>query len=253
MKIIYLVFLTSLLHIACNSNTNKKNQSKIEGSKEPLLKYKTLKGRGVLIGDDILLLDSHLQMTRNISDMNTVIVDLEAITEETHFPDSNDHNCGDHPYILIRSNKTKGWIDGRQVYQICESLQDTSLAFGNIRFSILTTRYFGVPEFTEEGLTECSGYNPIVFHDSRSGYKGLVRIKGGKFADSVIWYQETYFQLNNNDGFFDRIESARMEGEALILKINVQPQEGWVKAEVAITRGKDGIYYAELIAYQHGD
>ncbi|MCB9033530.1 MAG: hypothetical protein H6553_06820 [Chitinophagales bacterium] len=239
MKTIFII-LTVLYTSACSYTS--KQQDKVQSDYNynrvstidyiDIIQYKAINEQAVLIGEEIKLLDENLNLVRNISALNGKIISLIGISDSL-FNTSNDI-CNAFWYAKIQINDTIGVVNGRQVFRIEHSSQDTNITVNGNLIQILTTNFLGIGVEYNGDLVGCPAYQPVLIKDKKHNYFGLIDLIQSEYSKEVTRNsQYPYFELWNDDGAYDKIETITVEDDTNIrLLIHRTLQEGETTYEV---------------------
>jgi hypothetical protein len=252
-----LVYIFTILITACGQKSNKPNgQTDSLGNKQiatppqspfkKVINFNDFKGKAVLIGDKIEVLNDELEAESSINERS--IVEIIGISDSL-FQNTVD-KCRAFKYVKIRFGSQNGIIDGRNVHQITASEQDTSFYFKNKKFSICGTTYFGIGVSDDEGLTFCSNYHePVVLIEGDSNQPKLIELVQNDISKKVTSNKVfKYFELMANDGAYDKIKKITPTNQGVILTIKREFQEGWNEYQVRLSLLEEN-YKAEYISY----
>jgi hypothetical protein len=256
----YILPLIILIFYACsysqNSKAKKQNpedNSKVETSETneiidkevKELKFKEINAQAVLIGEKIELLNKDLKPIDDISDLTGTIVDVVGVSDSL-FNNSEDF-CNSFWYVKIKSPNKIGIVNGRKVFRIRDSKQDTSFTVNGNHIEILMTEFFGMGVVYQGDLMGCQVDLPIIIKDSENKYYGLVNLIPNEYSKKASWDNEfPFFEIRDDDGAYDKIVSIITEGTKIKLKIHRRWQEGENDFDVLLEYNK-GKYTAEYL------
>ena len=236
--------------ISCGQQDNKTTQETTQ--KEESIKTDTTKikitfykvnGKGILLGDNIKLLDENFKEIKDISYLNEQFVDVIEVSDKYHKLKPTDDYCQEFKYVKIKTKDFEGYVDGRKVYEPIKHLQNKIVKIDNNEVSFIATTYFGIGVADDDGLTGCSINTPVVFSDKSVNYEGVVKmVKNKNYEDNY-----PYFELKDDDGANDEILTINKQGDKYLLKIKRTYQEGGANLLVAVYKDKNGIFVAEII------
>jgi hypothetical protein len=242
--------LSLILLISCGQQDNKTTQETTQ--KEESIKTDTTKikitfykvnGKGILLGDNIKLLDENFKEIKDISYLNEQFVDVIEVSDKYHKLKPTDDYCQEFKYVKIKTKDFEGYVDGRKVYEPIKHLQNKIVKIDNNEVSFIATTYFGIGVADDDGLTGCSINTPVVFSDKSVNYEGVVKmVKNKNYEDNY-----PYFELKDDDGANDEILTINKQGDKYLLKIKRTYQEGGANLLVAVYKDKNGIFVAEII------
>jgi hypothetical protein len=235
-------------HITQEHNTTDSlNRTETHDKKVNELKFKEVNGQGVLIGEKIELLDKSLKTIDNISNLKGKIVSIRGVSDSL-FNNSKDV-CEAFWYVKIEADSITGIVNGRQVFEIQNSNQDTSFTNNGNQIEILTTDFLGMGVDYEGDLMGCPVDQPILIKDSKNNYFGLVDLIQNEYSKKASWDNEyPFFEIRSDDGCYDKIESIIANGTEIKLKIHRRWQEGENDFEVLLNF-VDNKYKAEYLNF----
>ncbi len=239
-----------IILISCGqqeSQTNKEITEKVDTVKTDTNQIKItfykVNGKGILLGDDIKLLDENLKEIKDISYLNEQFVAVTEVSDQYHKLKPTDDYCQEFKYVKIKTKDFEGYVDGRKIYEPIENTQNKTVKIDNNEVSFNATAYFGVGVSDEDGLTGCSIHTPVVFSDKSANYQGLVKmVKNKNYKQDY-----PYFELKEDDGATDEILSIDKQGDKYLLKVKRTYQEGGANLLVEIYKDQSGIFMAEII------
>ena len=123
----YLIPIIILSVCACSNAQNKG------------LKFNKTNSKGVLIGENIELLDNDLNKIDDISNLSGKIIDIVSVSDSLY--NQSDNICDAFWFVKIKSANIDGIVNGRQVFEIQNSIQDTSFIIEDNQIEILTTDF----------------------------------------------------------------------------------------------------------------
>lgn len=242
--------LSLIILISCgqkDKNITQETTEKVESIKtdtnEIKITFYKVNGKGILLGDNIKLLDENFKEIKDISYLNEQFVDVTEVSDKYHKIKSTDDYCQEFKYVKIKTKDFKGYVDGRKIYEPIKNIQNKIVKIDNNEVSFIATSYFGIGVSDDDGLTGCSINTPVVFSDKSVNYEGLVKmVKNKNYEDNY-----PYFELKDDDGANDEILSIDKQGDKYLLKIKRTYQEGGANLLVEIYKDKSGTFVAEII------
>lgn len=242
--------MSLILLISCGQQENKtkdEKTEKVEGIKtdttQTKITFYKVNGKGVLLGDNIKLLDDNLKEIKNISFLNEQFVDVTEVSDKYYKIKPTDDYCQEFKYVKIKTKEFEGYVDGRKIYEPIKHTHNKILKIDNNQVSFIATSYFGIGVLDDDGLTGCSINTPIVFSDKSVNYEGLVKmIKNKNYEDNY-----PYFELKDDDGANDEILNIDKQGDKYLLKIKRTYQEGGANLLVEVYKDNSGKFVAEII------
>lgn len=242
--ILSLIILFSCLQQ--QNKTSKQTPKKVESAKtntnENKITFYKVKGRGILLGSNIKLLDENFEEIKDISYLNEQFVAVTEVSDKYHKIKPTDDYCQEFKFVKIKSKDFEGYVDGREIYEPIENTQNKIVKIDNNQVSFIATTYFGIGVSNEDGLTGCSINTPVVFSDKSANYEGLVKMLKNKNYEGNY----PYFELKDDDGATDEILSINKQGDRYLLKIKRTYQEGGANLLVEIYKDQTGIFMAEI-------
>lgn len=253
---IHLFLLLAFNICACSNSTNKENvlstsvdnlKTKELNQKVPSVTFKNTEGQAILIGDKIELLDQDLKPIEDISNLSREIVEIKGVSDSLF--NLTKEICNAYWYVRIKTGDKEGIVNGRQVYKIINSNQDTSILINGSRFEILTTEFFGMGVEYLGDLMGCPVDQPILIRDGINGFFGLVSVIQNDIYNEAVWNHDfSFFQLRNDDVSYDKIVSIIPTDSNIRLKIHRIFQEGENDYEVLL-KFDHKKYTAEYLNY----
>ena len=242
--------LSLIILFSCGQQENKTNQGatkKIESVKtetdQTKITFYKVNGKGILLGDDIKLLDENFKIIKDISYLNEHFVDVTEVSDKYHKIKPTDDYCQEFKYVKIKTKDFEGYVDGRKIYEPIKHTQNKIVKINNNEVSFIATSYFGIGVSDDDGLTGCSINTPVVFSDKSVNYEGLIKmVKNKNYEDNY-----PYFELKDDSGANDEILSLDKQGDKYLLKIKRTYQEGGANLMVEVYKDKSGIFVAEII------
>lgn len=265
----YLIPFITLCVFACSKPQNKETKAQISQEKELVttdikptkiekkipknnnitekFKFKELNTQAVLIGDKIELLNNDLKKIDDISNWTQKIVDVVGVSDSL-FNQKNDI-CEAFWYVKIKFKNKEGIVNGKQVYKIQSSEQGIDFTIKNKKVEILTTEHFAVALEYQNDFMGCPMYRPVVIKDSANNFFGIIDFIPNKYSKKGrVNNKYPLFQLQSNEGMYDNIYSAIIEGTNIRLKIRTLFQTEQSHSEVVLKFDKNK-YIAEYIHY----
>ncbi len=238
---------------SCSNPQKKENKEQSIQEKTTIdknaneLNFKEVVGQAVLIGEKIELLDKNLKTIEDYSNLTGKIVNIKGISDSL-FNNSEDI-CKSFWYVKIETENIKGIVNGRQVFEIQNSSQDTSFTIDSNHIEILTTDFLGMGVDYEGDLMGCPVDQPILIKDTKNNYFGLVDLIQNEYSKQASWDNKyPFFEIRSDDGCYDKIESIEIEGTDIRLKIHRRWQEGENDFEVLL-KFEDNKYKAEYLNF----
>ncbi len=242
--------LSLIILVSCGqqeSKTNNQTTEKLEGvetdTNEIKISFYKVNGKGILLGDNIKLLDENFKEIKDISYLNEQFVDITEVSDKYHKIKPTDDYCQEFKYVKIKTKDFEGYVDGRKIYETIKHTKNKTVKIDNNEVSFIATTYFGISVSDDEGLTGCSINTPVIFSDKSVNYEGLVKmVKNKNYEDNY-----PYFELKDDDGANDEILNIDKQGDKYLLKIRRTYQEGEANLLIEIYKDKSGIFVAEII------
>ena len=259
----YFILLLILSIYACSNPpkteskaTIKQETKKVDPQKKTdaikpnaAIQFSNTEGEAVLLGERIELLDLHLNKIVDISNLSGRIVQIEGVSDSLFNQAGLGGICNSFWYVKIHSDKIKGIVNGRQVFKILDLKEKEKFTLEGNTIELLRTRFFGMGVFYQGDLMGCPSDEPIVLKDSVHNYYGLVDLVQNDYSQEAS-YGKTYpyFELVDNDGGYDRVDSLFAEGAKFRLRIHRMFQEGHNHSDVLFSFEKDQ-YKAEYLNF----
>lgn len=247
----FLIPIIILCLNSCSNSQNQKGEQNIVDAPQivdSLINTETIKndiedikftetyGQAVLIGEDIELLDNNLKGIADISYLSGKIVDLKGISDSLFNQGKNFEGfCKAFWYVEIQGEEINGIVNGRQVFKILDLRQGESSIKEGKSIEIFRTEFFGMGVVYQGDLMGCPVNQPVVIKDVSNNYYGLVDLVLNEYSKKASWDNEyPFFELRDDDGASDMIESINSEGTKYRLKIHRSYQEGENDYEVLL-------------------
>jgi len=249
---ILFITILSLCVLPCCNSANKKAQNNEEQQTEneipdtfsttqnkneslDIISFKPMNGQAVLLGNSIMLLNNNLEDIEDISNLNTKIVEITAISDS--LINETDDICDAYWYVKIKSGDKEGIVNGKNVFQMeCPfedySSQDKKMLIDGKRLEFLTTTGLTVGTVYDGSLVDCPVYQPLIILDEKNNFYGLINLIPNDTDNGRE--QFNYFQLESNSGIYEKIVSVDVDGATIKLKIHVVFQEGKTDYEVLL-------------------
>lgn len=211
------------------------------------IKFTKVKGEAVIIGDNIKLLDFNLKPISDISNLSGKIVNIRAVSDSL-FNQAEDFEgfCKSYWYVEIEKNKTKGIVNGRNIFKILDEKKYTIK--GNI-IEIFRTEFFGMGVTYEGDLMGCPVNQPIVIKDTVKKYYGLVNLVSNQYSKEANRNTSyPFLELKSDDGALDEIETIIENKNYVTLKVNRTFQEGNNISEIKL-QFENEKYIAEYLNF----
>jgi len=255
-KLIGLLTILTIGIIGCSNTGNKTtgqyhkellNQNTTINDKISNVTFNSSKGQAILIGKPIKLLDKNLNVIDDISKWTTKYVEIIGISDSL-FNDTKDI-CNAYWYVKIKMTDKVGIVNGRQVFKIESSDQDTSFSINGKRLEFLTTTCLAMGVTYQGDLMACPVDQPVIIKDEKNNFNGLIDVISNNYYKEAIVNQDfQYFQLRNDDGYYDKIVAVTLLESGIKLSIHRGFQEGDNDYEVLL-RYDQGRYTAEYLNY----
>ncbi|MFD2287084.1 hypothetical protein GJU39_10575 [Pedobacter petrophilus] len=250
-KLTYLVLI--IFFVSCQQNSNKSGVKQSESVKASVMDsvvkstknilFKKANTRGVLLGENIKLLDEHLNEIKDISFLKEQIVQVLGLSEDYFKAKPTDEYCQEFKYVKIKFKDVEGYVDGRKVYELTHDEQTKVFDIDDNELSFTPTKFYGIGVADDNGLTGCQPQSPVVFAEKNAQYKGLVKMVKNKY----VYDDYPYFELKADDGNYDEIVSVKKQDDKYVLEIKRDFQEGIATRLVAIYKNSNGVFVAEII------
>jgi len=214
------------------------------------IKFTKTNGEAVLIGDKIELLDKDLKVIADISNLNGKIVNIKSVSDSLFNQGKGFEGfCKSFWYVEIQSGTIKGIVNGRQVFKILELKQTENFTIESNNIEFLRTEFFGMGVVYQGDLAGCPVDQPIIIKYTAKNYYGLVDLIQNEYSKEASWGQAfPYFELKDDDGGYDRIDTLIVEGTKIRLKIHRRFQEGENDSDVLLSFDNNK-YIAEYLNF----
>lgn len=239
------------LFTSCEQNEIKKDlgsrlkQEIVKESKDnKKITFNKVKGRAIVLGSKIRLLDDNFKEIRDITFLNEHFVEVKEVSEQFYNSDQTDNYCQKFKYVKIKKDELEGYVDGRNLYEPIKHIQNRFVKINDNVISFIKTRNFGVEELNKDGVSVCEVNTPVIFSDKNANYEGLLKmVEKNNFTN---WYP--YFKLENKDGARDEIQQVNKESDKkYILKIKSIYQHGESNLLISIYRDENKKFVAEVL------
>ncbi len=229
------------------SKTNRLINKDVKNQTLTKVNFKSIRCQAILIGDSIRFLDNNLNVVDDISEMTTKYVEITGISD-TLFNDTKEI-CDAYWFVRIKFANKEGIVNGRQVFKIEESFQDTTFSIDGRNLQFLTTKCLAMGIEYQGDLMACPVDQPVIIKDGKNNFNGLINVISNDYYKKAIDNQDfQYFQLRNDDGYSDRIAAVTINESGIKLSIHRGFQEGENDYEVLL-RYDQGKYTAEYLNY----
>jgi uncharacterized protein YxjI len=231
------------------NKTNIQNDKEIQSRSEIIseITFRKTNGQAILIGNSIRILDNSLDLVEEITNNQPQIVDIIGISDSLF--NQTKEICNAFWYVKVKGNTINGIVNGRQVFEIQNSKQDTSFTVDGNQIEILTTDFLGMGVDYNGDLMGCPVDQPILIKDKKNNYFGLVDLTQNEYSKKASWDNEyPFFEIRSDDGCYDKIESIIVDGTEIRLKIHRRWQEGKNDYEVLLNF-VDNKYKAEYLNF----
>ena len=229
---------------ACSQTGNKTNNQSDTNSE---ITFKKTKGQAILMGNMIKILDNNLNVKEEFSNIPPRIIEITGISDSL-FNDTKEI-CNAFWYVKVQGEKINGIVNGRQVFEIQNSNQDTIFTVDGNQIEILTTDFLGMGVDYNGDLMGCPVDQPILIKDKKNNYFGLVDLIQNKYSKKASWDNEyPFFEIRSDDGCQDKIKTITVEGTNIKLKIHRVFQEGENDYEVLL-KFENNKYKAEYLNF----
>jgi hypothetical protein len=214
------------------------------------IKFTKAHGEAVLIGEKIELLDDDLKAIADISNLAGKIVRLISVSDSLFDQGEGFEGfCKSFWYVQIQSDTLKGIVNGRQVFKILDLKQGENFIIKGNSIEFLRTEFFGMGVDYQGDLMGCPVDQPVILKDTANNYYGLVYLDQNEYSKEASWSTSyPFFELRNDDGGYDKIDTLLVEGKKIRLRIHRRFQEGENDSDVLLSFDNDK-YTAEYINF----
>lgn len=243
------IFLLNLVIgiISCTNSANKLNVQNNKSQAKSIITFNNVKGQAILIGEPIYLMDTDLKVINDISNQTTKLVKVTGVSDSL-FNNTKD-KCNAFWYVKIKIADKEGIVNGRQVFMIEDSDQDTTLLINGKKLEFLTTKCLAMGVVYQGDLMSCPVDQPVIIKDEKNNYFGLISVIHNNYYKEAIQNQDfRYFQLRFDAGYFDKIVTITPQKSGYKLSIHRGFQEGENDYDVLLKYEK-GNYKAEYLNY----
>lgn len=247
-----LLFFLGIGLLACSQTRNKTNNQddkEIQRKSDIISKitFKKTNSQAILIGKSVKIFDNNQNVIEEISNIPPQIVDIVGISDSLF--NNTKEICNAFWYVKVKGEKINGIVNGRQVFEIQNSKQDTSFTVDGNQIEILTTDFLGMGVDYDGELMGCQVDQPILINDKKNNYFGLVDLIQNEYSKKASWDNEyPYFEIRSDDGCHDKIKSIIIEGAKITLKIHREFQDGENDYEVLL-KFENNKYIAEYLNF----
>lgn len=214
------------------------------------VKFTKANGEAVLIGEKIELLDNDLKVIADISNLAGMIVKIKSVSDSL-FNQGDDFEgfCKSFWYVEIQSGTLKGIVSGRHVFKILDLKQEEKFIIGGNSIEFRRTEFYGMGVVYQGDLMGCPVDQPIIIKNTANNYYGLVDVVQNEYSKEASWNTAfKYFELRDDDGGYDKIDTLILDGAKIRLRIHREFQEGENDSEVILSFD-NGKYTAEYINF----
>ncbi len=235
-----LLYLIPLIISACGQLSN---DTKATINAETIT-FQKVNGKAIVIGEKVNILNKTLQTKTTLK--GNSIVEIVGVSDSL-FQKTEDY-CDAFRYVKIKDEN--GLIDGRKVYKLTGSEQDTSFNFKDNTFHLTATTFFGIGVSDEDGITFCSKYfEPIAITNSKLNQTRFIKLIENELSLKVAWSDNCeYLELMANDGAYDKVIKIEESKKGVILTIEREFQEGYNEYQVELNLTEE-TYTAEYLSY----
>ena len=210
------------------SNPSFVAQKVPHSTENPPITFTPLDGAAILVGADISLLDEKLNVLKTLPE--GTLTSILGISDSLFQPGAD--YCDAFRYVHLDVDGIQGMVDGRNVFHLSDSDQDTSFSYSNTSFTIKTTTFFGIGPADDDGLSFCSKFqNPVVLIDHDAGTSKLVPVSRSTPDD---YASSSFLELVNSDMAYDEIERIEPIDGGVRLTIRRKFQEGHATFKVEL-------------------
>lgn len=207
-------------------------------------------GEAVLIGKKIMLLGDDLKVIADITNLAGKVVKIKSVSDSL-FNKGKDFEgfCNSFWYVEIQIDTIQGIVNGRNVFKILDLKQGERFNIGGNSIEFLRTEFFGMGVVYQGDLMGCPVDQPIIIKDTANNYYGLVDLVQNEYSKKASWSTEyPYFELRDDDGGYDKIDTLIVDGAKIRLRIHRGFQEGENDSDVLLSFENDK-YTAEYLNF----
>jgi hypothetical protein len=229
-----LLLLLPLFIMSCGSKTESNSdktsevktdisnnlEEKKEVSKTIFEKYSK---EGILLIGNINLFNENLKQIGKLKiDENSKVQILEKTVELFNIEKSKEY-CLKSNFLKINYKGNDYIVFGREVYEINKIEKLDFQNEKNDAFSIFSITSFEMGASDEDGLTGCDDFSYLIILEKKS--KKYSTIMAPKEQEKIL--NEKFANLLHDDGSEEKIYSAKVIKDSLILGIKISYQEGY--------------------------
>ncbi len=184
--------------------------------------------KSFIVGEGVRIRSEGSAKGKEISKVHG-IRQVKIVEEGGKWDDLEKNNmCDRHKWVKVKwAGDSTGWVYGKYAYfddrEGGELYEKTTFIYHNISYEIAAYRNYGYPVGDEEGLTGCS-YSYLVFIKTAESNK-YYQVK-----DVMSKENETNMILYSNDGIGEQISKVTIEGDQIIVHVDISYQEGGANA-----------------------
>ena len=262
-RCLIIIFILSLY--ACSNSRKKESKQTIKRQAEKVgtlkkteivktnkeeIKFSETDGEALLIGEKIELFDTDLNVIEDITNLSGKIVNIKGVSDSLfNHGKGSEEFCKSFWYVKIHNDTINGIVNGTQVFKIQDSKQEEKFTIEGNSIEFLRTEFFGMGSEYQGDLMGCSVDQPIVLKDMANDYYGPVDLVQNDYSKEASWGTAyPYFELRNDDGGHDKIDTLITEGLKIRLKIHRGFQEGENDSDVLLSFDNDK-YKAEYLNF----
>ena len=229
----FVYLLSLLLLISCE---NKKDDTKAEISKVKTDSVKTPKQeitgakiefenyarKGILLKGMLPVFDNNLVETRKILINENSNVNILEKSKKIYNIGKSADNCLKSNFVKINFNGQNIIVFGQNIYEIDEKQKFSFQNDQKNNFSIFPVTNFEIGASDYDGLTGCDDFSYLIIADKNDH---LYPISSPKNKGNRS--NEKFAILVHDDGMLETIDNVKIVKDSLIVKVNVNYQEGF--------------------------
>jgi hypothetical protein len=151
--------------------------------------------------------------------------------------------------VRIKIGDKEGIVNGRYVFKLERSTQDTVFTMQGRKLEFLTTECLAMGVEYQGDLMGCPVDQPVIMKDDKNNFNGLIKVITNDYYKKAINNKDfPYFQLRNDEGYSDKIVAVKIIESGIKLSIHRGFQEGENDYDVLL-KYDSGKYTAEYLSY----
>jgi len=182
------------------------------------LMFEEKKVKGILIGNEITLLDKNLKSVKKIR--KGTIVNIIGTSLHFYNNKKEDYSCSSYKYVKINYKNEEYIVAGKHVLNMKQVDKNN-----NIEILKTFSPYLKDIKPTEEGIEFCDDqnpYSPIILHNIKKHAYSLIHVvKDDLYKEKVKHYKKAdFFQAGGNSKTYDNITKIEFKKKEIVLFID---------------------------------